>query len=135
MTPHDQRRSGVSTERRHQSDPRNTAFARNTAGADALPAFLKTSPDGVTIAVKVQPRAPHNEIVGPEGVELKIKIAAPPVDSAANEALLEFLAERLGCPRRCVQLLRGQTARHKLVLVTCVSAGQIVACLALQARR
>jgi uncharacterized protein (TIGR00251 family) len=84
----------------------------------------------VTVAVKVQPRAPRSEIVGIEGGELKIKISAPPVDSAANEELVEFLAEQLDCPRRCVQLLRGQTARHKLLLVTGVSANQIAARLA-----
>lgn len=92
-----------------------------------LPAYLKASPHGVTVAVKAQPRAPRNEIVGVEGGELKIKITAPPVDSAANEALVEFLADKLDCPRRCVQLLRGQTARHKLFLVTGLSAEDIAA--------
>jgi hypothetical protein len=79
----------------------------------------------VTVAVKVQPRAPRSEVVGIEGVELKIKISAPPVDSAANEALVEFLADKLDSPRRCVQLLRGQTARHKLLLVAGMSAADI----------
>ena len=92
-----------------------------------LPAYLRESPNGVTVAVKVQPRAPHSGISGIEGSELKIKISAPPVDSAANEALVEFLADKLDCPRRCVQLLRGQTARHKLLLVTGVSAEEIAA--------
>jgi hypothetical protein len=127
MTPHDQRRSGVSAERRQQKDPKNAALSRDAATANTLPAFLRESPNGVTIAVKVQPRAPRNEVVGAEGGELKIKIAAPPVDSAANEALVEFLANKLDCPRRCVQLLRGQTARHKLVLVTGVSGDDIAA--------
>lgn len=95
-----------------------------------LPPYLKESPNGVTVAVKAQPRAPRNGIVGVEGGELKIKISAPPVDSAANEALLEFLAEQLDCPRRCVQLLRGQTARHKLFLVTGLSGEEIAARLA-----
>ncbi len=127
MTSHDQRRSGVSAERRHQYIEKSAALCGDAATADALPAFLKASPDGVTVAVKVQPRAPRNEIIGAEGAELKIKISAPPVDSAANQALVEFLADKLDCPRRCVQLLRGQTARHKLLLVTGVTAEDIAA--------
>jgi uncharacterized protein YggU (UPF0235/DUF167 family) len=48
---------------------------------------------------------------------LKIKVTAPPVDSAANEALVRLLAEVLDCPRSAVQLVRGQTSRHKVVFV------------------
>ena len=92
-----------------------------------LPPFLKVSKNGLTLAVKVQPRASRNEIVGGEGAELKIRIAAPPVDSAANEALVKFLAEILDCPRSGVSLLRGQTARHKLVAITGVDAATAAA--------
>jgi uncharacterized protein (TIGR00251 family) len=49
------------------------------------------------------------------GEELKIKIVAPPVDAAANQALIELLAEKLGCARNRVELIRGQTSRHKTV--------------------
>ena len=130
MKPQDHRRSGASAESRQYDNRKNAALFRDAAPMNTLPPFLRASPDGVTIAIKVQPRAPRNEIVGAEGGELKIKIAAPPVDSAANEELVEFLSAKLECPRRCIQLLRGQTARHKLVLVTNVSAGQIAARLA-----
>jgi hypothetical protein len=92
-----------------------------------LPPFLKATKRGITLAVKAQPRAPRNEIVGVEGVELKIKIAAPPVDSAANETLVKFLAEVFDCPRSSVSLLRGQTARHKVVAIVGVGAETIVA--------
>lgn len=67
------------------------------------------------LALKVQPRASRNELAGPLGHELKLKVTAPPVDSAANEAVVEFLAERLGLPRRGVTLLRGQTSPHKVL--------------------
>ncbi len=67
--------------------------------------------------MKVQPRASVNEIGEPLGNELRIKVTAPPVDSAANEALLRLLAERLGCPRNRVQLIRGGTSRHKTIKV------------------
>jgi len=87
--------------------------------------YLQQRPDGVCISLKVQPRASRNEIAGPIGNELKIKVTAPPVDSAANEAVLELLAEILGCPRNQLELLRGATSRHKQILVRGVTAAQI----------
>ena len=81
------------------------------------PPFIKAHSDGVVLLLKVQPRAAKTEIAGVLGRELKVKVAAPPVDSAANEALLEFLADTLSCPRRACVLLRGATSRHKQVLV------------------
>jgi len=77
--------------------------------------YLSEQPNGVLLAIKLQPRASANEIGEPLGNELRIKVTAPPVDSAANEALLRLLAEKLDCPRNRVELLRGQTSRHKVV--------------------
>ena len=74
------------------------------------------------LAIKLQPRAASTEIGPVLGNELKIKVTAPPVDAAANEALVRFLADRLGCPRGAVRLVRGQTSRHKIVAVTGLSA-------------
>jgi len=79
--------------------------------------FLRETSGGTLLSVKLQPRASKNEIGAPLGDELKIKVTAPPVDSAANEALVEFLAERLDCPRGRVELVRGQTSRHKTVMI------------------
>ena len=87
-----------------------------------LPAFLTVQPDGVSLAVKVVPRASDNEICDALGAELRIKVTAPPVDAAANEALVRLLAERLDCPRSAVQLVRGHTSRHKIIKVRGVSA-------------
>jgi hypothetical protein len=81
------------------------------------PPWLRALAGGVELAVKVQPRAHRDEIIGLVGAELKIKVAAPPVDSAANAALLRLLAEKLCCPRSSVQLVRGATVRHKRVAV------------------
>ncbi len=81
------------------------------------PPYLRAHPDGVILSLKVQPRASKNELGEAIGDELKLKVTAPPVDSAANEAVLRFLAEQLNCPRGAVQLLRGQTSRHKQVLL------------------
>ena len=79
--------------------------------------FLKETAGGTLLSVKLQPRASKNEIGEPLGDELKIKVTAPPVDAAANQALVELLAETLGCSRGKVELLRGQTSRHKTVML------------------
>lgn len=91
-----------------------------------LPNFLRVQNDGICLAVKLQPRASRNEIGEPLGDELKIKVTAPPVDAAANEALTRLLAETLDCPRGAVQLIRGHTSRHKTVLVLGVSAAEML---------
>ena len=77
------------------------------------PTFLREQADGVLLSVKLQPRASKNEIAPPLGDELKIKVTAPPVDAAANEALIELLAEKLGCARGRIELVRGHKSRHK----------------------
>ena len=79
--------------------------------------FLKETAGGTLLSVKLQPRASKNEICAPLGDELKIKVTAPPVDAAANQALVELLAEKLSCSRGKVELLRGQTSRHKTVML------------------
>ena len=81
----------------------------------SLPTYLRATPGGVLLAVKLQPRASANEIGEALGDELKIKVTAPPVDSAANEYLVKFLADHLGCAKNRVELIRGQTSRHKTV--------------------
>jgi uncharacterized protein len=83
--------------------------------------FLREHSGGVFIAVKVVPRASKTEIGEVVGDELKIKVTAPPVDSAANEALLTLLADRLETSRSSLQLARGKTSRHKVVFVAGMS--------------
>jgi uncharacterized protein (TIGR00251 family) len=63
----------------------------------------------------VQPRARSTEIVGIQDDTIRVRLAAPPVDGKANEALVGFLAERLQVSRSAVTLLTGQTARFKAV--------------------
>ncbi len=95
-----------------------------------LPNFLRVQPDGIVLAIKLQPRASVNEIGEPLGDELRIKVTAPPVDAAANDALVRLLAETLGCPRSRVELLRGHTSRHKTLKVYGVKAETAVGALA-----
>jgi hypothetical protein len=80
-----------------------------------MPAFLRVQADGLLLSVKLQPRASANAIGDALGSELRIKVTAPPVDAAANEALVKFLAQQLDCPRNRVELLRGHTSRHKTI--------------------
>lgn len=69
------------------------------------------------LSVKLQPRASTDAIGEPLGGELRVKVTAPPVDSAANEALVRLLAAVLDCGRNRVELVRGHTSRHKQVLL------------------
>lgn len=94
--------------------------------------FLRQHADGVYLQVKLQPRASEDAIAEPLGNELKIKVTAPPVDAAANEALLRLLADKLRCPRGAVQLVRGQTSRHKVVLLRGLELAAVAARLGLK---
>src|SRR5213593_245010 len=93
----------------------------------ALPGYLRVESDALLLCVKVQPRASVSEIGEPLGNELRVRVTAPPVDSAANEAVLRLLAERLGCARNQIELARGQTSRHKVVKLHGLSAATVIA--------
>jgi uncharacterized protein (TIGR00251 family) len=79
---------------------------------------------GVRLRLRVQPRASRTEVAGIHGDELRIRLAAPPVDGAANEALVRFLAETLDVPRASVRLASGATSRSKVVEVDGVTAAR-----------
>lgn len=66
------------------------------------------------ITTRVIPRSKRNEIAW-EGNTLKVWLTAPPVDGAANEALLKLLAERLDLPRRALRIVQGATGRQKIL--------------------
>ena len=80
-----------------------------------LPGFLRRQSDGTLLSVKLQPRASVNEIGEPLGDELRIKVTAPPVNAAANAALIELLAKKLDCARGRIELIRGHKSRHKVI--------------------
>jgi hypothetical protein len=96
----------------------------------ATPPHLRAESDGVVLSVKVQPRASANQIGEVMGNELRIKVTAPPVDSAANEALIRFLADTLDCGRNQIELLRGHTSRHKVLKIRGRSLESVAASLA-----
>lgn len=91
-------------------------------GAGAALAAVAATPDGVRLRLRVQPRASRNEVVGLRGDEIRVRIAAPPVDSAANEALVRLLAEHLRVPRSAIQLVSGRSGRAKVADVVGVTA-------------
>lgn len=81
--------------------------------------WFRVSGDGsITLTLHVQPGAKRTECAGLHGDALKIRLAAPPVDGKANAALIEYVAERLGCGRAAVTLKSGQTSRRKVLTVT-----------------
>ncbi len=88
---------------------------------------LRETAGGTLLSVKLQPRASKNDIGEPLGNELKIKVTAPPVDAAANQALVEFLADKLDCSRGKVELIRGQTSRHKTILIHGFTPAEVLA--------
>ena len=74
--------------------------------------------DTLVLSLRVQPRASRDGVAGDEGDRLRLRLAAPPVDGAANDRLLRFLADAFGVPRSDVTLLAGHSARQKRVAVS-----------------
>ena len=81
--------------------------------------------DGVSFAVRVQPRARHNAIVGELGDALKIALTAPPADGRASEACVEFFAELLRVPRASIVIVSGHSSRNKVIRVNGISAADV----------
>jgi uncharacterized protein len=71
----------------------------------------------VTLSIKVTPKASRTCLAGREGETLKIRLAAPPVDGKANDALVEFLSKQLKVPKRNIIIRTGHNSRRKLVQV------------------
>lgn len=72
----------------------------------------------IRLTLHIQPGAKKTEIAGEHGDALKIRLAAPPVDGKANQALLSYLAERFDVPQRQVVLKQGETSRRKVVEIS-----------------
>jgi len=72
----------------------------------------------ITLTLHVQPGAKRSEITGLHGTALKIKLAAPPIEGRANDALLKFVADQFAVPLRNAELKLGGQSRHKVVAVT-----------------
>jgi uncharacterized protein (TIGR00251 family) len=81
----------------------------------------------VTIDVRVIPRARKTEYGGERDGALVIRLAAPPVDGAANDALIEFLSVTLNVPRRTIRIVSGERGRRKRVAIDGVSVADVKA--------
>lgn len=80
--------------------------------------WYRVAADGrITLTLHIQPGAKKTEFAGLHGDALKIRLAAPPVDGKANEALVRFVAETLGLAKSAVELKSGQTSRRKVLEV------------------
>lgn len=95
--------------------------------------MTKTVTNGKTpfarFTVWVQPRAARTEVAGRHGGLMKIRLAAPPVEGAANEELVRFVAEKLGVAKTAVRLVTGHNGRRKTLEVTGVTSTQLVTLL------
>jgi uncharacterized protein (TIGR00251 family) len=80
---------------------------------------------GVRFNVHVQPRASTSAIAGLHGDAIRIRLAAPPVDGAANDALIEFLAEHCSVPKRAVRIVAGAQSRAKIVEIDSLNADAV----------
>lgn len=86
---------------------------------------VETTSRGVRIRVHVQPRASRTEAAGLHGDALKVRLAAPPVDGAANDALVRWIADELGVPRSAVTLTAGASSRAKTVEVAGADVAEV----------
>jgi len=83
--------------------------------------------DTVAFSVRVVPRASRNKIAGIQDGAVRIRLTAPPVEGAANEALVAFLSSVLRVAKRDIELVSGQTARIKVVSVSGLSGEEVEA--------
>lgn len=94
------------------------------------PPWLRAVPAGVELCLLVQPRASRDQLVGVQGDELKVRLAAPPVEGAANAACCSFLAKVCKVPKSRVTLVAGESSRHKRLLLAEADAVAVAGLLA-----
>jgi uncharacterized protein (TIGR00251 family) len=76
------------------------------------------NPDDIVLTLQIQPRASKNEVCGIQDHALKIRLTSPPVDGAANKLCREFLARLFKVPKSAVEIISGETSRHKRVRIS-----------------
>jgi uncharacterized protein (TIGR00251 family) len=96
--------------------------------------IVQDSKNGAVLTVHVQPKASRTECVGIHGDALKIRVAAPPIDGAANEELIRFIASRCAIPRASVLIQSGAEGRHKRLYLKGVTAELVMARLTPRSR-
>jgi uncharacterized protein len=96
-----------------------------TISRKSVPIPLSRSAAGLSFAVRVIPRARRTAIAGVRGDAILVRLAAPPVDGAANEALIAFLAELFDRPKRDVTIASGHTSRQKRIAIAGLTEAQV----------
>ena len=81
------------------------------------PTICSLTEGGIVLNLHIQPRASKNELCGVQGNALKIRLTSPPVDGAANKLCREFLADLLDVSKSAVEIISGETSRHKRVRI------------------
>ncbi len=76
---------------------------------------IKTYKEGIRFSAAIQPRASRNKILGIHNHCLKIKLTSPPVDGAANQTCIRFLAKAFGLSPSRISIVRGKTSRNKTI--------------------
>lgn len=109
------------TEPNEPPRPAQPSGRRPAVGRGATPGqgglHLRPADGGTLVPVRVVPRSSRNAFDGVTEGELRIRLTAPPVDGAANAALIDFLAGQLDVPRSLISLIGSTTGRHKTILV------------------
>ncbi len=93
----------------------------------SLHTIVQDSQQGAVLTVHVQPKASRTECVGVHGSALKIRVAAPPADGAANDELVRFLAECCAVPSRNISICAGAKSRSKKVMIKGVTSESVLA--------
>lgn len=91
---------------------------------------LSRHPAGTVLLIKVQPRSSRNQIVGLQEGELRLKLTSPPVDGAANKTCRDFLSKQFRIAKTSVELVSGETSRHKRILLRGIACEDVEAVLA-----
>jgi uncharacterized protein (TIGR00251 family) len=87
--------------------------------------LIRETAAGVEIDVRVMPRARKTEATGVREAALVIRVAAPPVEGAANDALIAFFSATLHVPKRAITILSGDRGRHKRVAIAGTTAAKV----------
>ncbi len=91
--------------------------------------IVRATATGVELNVRVIPRARRTEVAGVRDNALLVRVAAPPVDGAANEAVIDLIAATCRVPRRAIRLVSGESSRQKRIAIDGVTPDQIHAAI------
>ncbi len=86
---------------------------------------IREHEDGVTIDILVVPRASRTRFGPKHGDRIKVSVTSPPVDGAANQAIVDLLAKTFKCPRRQIEVISGHSSRRKTLRITGVKSPRI----------